>query len=47
MDLLLSKGVMDNHSFHKVSHSFFKVVLSEKTSITTRVAIVDNIESTI
>jgi hypothetical protein len=42
VDLLLSKGVMDNHSFHKVSHSFSKVMLSERTSITTRVAIVDN-----
>jgi hypothetical protein len=25
VDLLLNKGVMDSHSFHKVSHSFFKV----------------------
>ncbi len=33
---------MDNHSLHKVSHSFLKVVLSERTSITIRVAIVDN-----
>ncbi len=38
---------MDNHSFHKVSHSFSKVVPSERTSIATRVAIVDNIESAI
>jgi hypothetical protein len=38
---------MDIHSFHKVSHSFSKVVLSEKMSIATGVAIVDNIESTI
>jgi hypothetical protein len=29
------------------SLSFFKVVLSEKTSIATKVAIIDNIESTI
>jgi hypothetical protein len=43
MDLLLSKGVVDSHSFHKVSHSFLKVVFSERTSITIRVAIVDNI----
>jgi hypothetical protein len=42
MDLLLSKGVVDNHSLHKFSHSFSKVVPSERTSITTRVAIVDN-----
>jgi len=42
MDLLLSKGVVDSHSFHKVFHSFPKVVPSEKTSIATRVAIVDN-----
>jgi hypothetical protein len=42
MDLLLSNGVMYSHCLHKVSHSFSKVVLSEKTSITTRVAIVDN-----
>jgi hypothetical protein len=29
MDLLLSKCIMDSHSFHKVSHSFSKVVVSE------------------
>ncbi len=44
MDLLLSKGVVDTHSLHKVSHSFPKVVLSERTSIAIGVAIVDNIE---
>jgi hypothetical protein len=42
VDLLLSKGVVDSHSLHKVSHSFPKVVPSEKTSIATGVAIVDN-----
>jgi hypothetical protein len=42
VDLLLSKGVVDSHSLHKVSHSFPKVVLSERTSIATGVAIVDN-----
>jgi len=42
VDLLLSKGVVDSHSLHKVSHSFPKVVPSEKTSIITKVAIVDN-----
>ncbi len=47
MDLLLSKCVVDSHSLHKVSHSFPKVVLSERTSIATRVAIVDNTKSTI
>jgi hypothetical protein len=47
VDLLLSKGIVDSHSLHKISHSFLKVVLSDRTSITTRVAIVDNIESTI
>jgi len=47
MNLLLSKGVVDNHSLHKVFHSFPKVVPSEKTSILTKVAIVDNIGSTI
>ncbi len=26
VDLLLSKGVVDNHPRHKVSHSFLKVV---------------------
>jgi hypothetical protein len=46
VDFLLSEGVMDSHSLHKVSHSFSKVVLSDKTSIATEV-IVDNIESTI
>ncbi len=34
MDLLLNKGVVDSHSFHKVFHSFPKVVPSERTSIT-------------
>jgi hypothetical protein len=38
---------VDNHSLDKISHSFPKVVPSERTSITTGVAIVDNIESTI
>jgi hypothetical protein len=42
VDLLLSKGVVDNHSLHKVSHSFLKVVPSERTSIATEVAIVNN-----
>jgi hypothetical protein len=47
VDLLLSKGVVDNHSFHKVYHSFPKVVPSERTSIATGVAIVDNTECAI
>jgi hypothetical protein len=47
MDLLLSNGVVGIHSFHKVSHSFLKVVHSERISIATRVAIIDNIESAI
>jgi hypothetical protein len=44
VDLLLNKSVVDSHSLHKVFHSFSKVVLNEKTSIATRVTIVDNIE---
>jgi hypothetical protein len=47
LNLLLSKVVVDNHFLHKVSYSFLKVVLSERTSIATGVAIVDNIESAI
>jgi hypothetical protein len=47
VDLLLSKGVVDSHFLHKVSHSFPKVVPSERTSIATGVTIVDNTESTI
>jgi hypothetical protein len=47
VDLLLNKGVVDSHFLHKVLHSFPKVVPSEKTSITTKVASVDNIKSTI
>jgi hypothetical protein len=47
VDLLLSKGVVHNHSLHKISHSFSKVMSRERTSITTGVAIVDNIESSI
>jgi hypothetical protein len=35
VDLLLNKGVVNSHSLHKVSHSFPKVVLSERTSIAT------------
>jgi hypothetical protein len=46
MDLLLSKGIVDNHFLHKVSHLFLKVVPSDRTSITSKVAIVD-IESII
>jgi hypothetical protein len=47
VDLLLSKGVVDSHFLHKVSHSFLKVVPTERTFIGTGVAIVDNTESTI
>jgi hypothetical protein len=47
VDFLLSKGIVDSHSLHKVSHSFLKVVPSEITSIATRVAIVNNTESAI
>jgi hypothetical protein len=47
VNLLFKKGVMDSHSPHKIFHSFPKVVPSEKTFITTRVAIVNNTESTI
>jgi len=47
VDLLLSKGVVDSHSLHKVFHSFLKVVPSEKTSIATGVTIVDNTKSAI
>jgi hypothetical protein len=47
VNLLLSKGVVDSHSLHKVSHSFPKVVPSERTSIATGVAIINNIGSTI
>ncbi len=47
VDLLLSKNIVDSHSFHKVFHSFPKVVPNERTSIATKVTIVDNIESTI
>jgi hypothetical protein len=47
VDLLLNKNIVDNHSFHKVFHSFSKVVPCEKTSVATKVAIIDNTESTI
>ncbi len=46
-DLLISKGVVDSHSLHKVSHSFSKVVFNERTSIAIEVAIVNNTGSTI
>ncbi len=38
---------MDNHSLHEVFRSFPKVVPSERTTIATRVVMVDNIKSTI
>jgi hypothetical protein len=47
VDLLLNKSVVDNYSLHKVSHSFSKVVPNEKTSIAIKIAIVNEIESTI
>jgi hypothetical protein len=47
VDLLFSKGVMYSHSLHNVSHSFPKVVPSERTSIATGVAIVNNTKSAI
>ncbi len=47
VDLLLSKGVMDSHSLHKISLIFSKVVLSDRTSITIGVAIVNDTKSTI
>jgi hypothetical protein len=47
VDLLFNKGIVNSHSFHKVSHSFMKVVLNEKISIATKVSIVDNTELTI
>jgi len=47
VDLLLNKGIVDNRSFHKKFQSFPKVVPNERTSITTRVAIVNSTESTI
>ncbi len=43
VDLLLSKSVVDSHSLHKVSHSFSEVVPNKRTSIATRITIVDNI----
>jgi hypothetical protein len=47
VDLLLNKGVVDNHPLHKVFHSFSKVVLNKRTSIAIGVAIVDNTKLTI
>jgi hypothetical protein len=47
VDFLLNKDVMDSHFLHKVSHSFSKVVFSEKTSIATGIAIVNNTEPVI
>jgi hypothetical protein len=47
VDLLFNKCVVHSHFFHKVSHSFPKVVPSERTSIATKVAIIGNIGSTI
>jgi len=44
VDLLLKKDVVDSHFLHKVSHSFPKVVPTERTFIATKVGIVDNIE---
>ncbi len=44
MDLLLNKGIVDSDYLHKVSHSFPKVVPSERTSIATKIVIVENTE---
>jgi hypothetical protein len=38
---------VDSHFLHKVSHLFLKVVSSERTSIATRIAIVNNTKSAI
>jgi hypothetical protein len=47
VDLLFNKGIVDSHYFHKVSHSFPKVVLSKRTSMAIGVAIIDNTGSAI
>jgi len=47
VDLLHNKSVVNNHFLHRISHSFLKVVFNERTSIATRIAIVDNTKSTI
>jgi hypothetical protein len=47
VDLLFNKGVVDSHFLHKISYSFSKVVLSERTSIAIGVVIVNNTESAI
>ncbi len=47
MDLLLSKGIVDSHSLHKVSYSFSKVMPSERIFITTGVIVINNTKSTI
>jgi len=44
VDLLFSEGIVDSHFLHKVFHSCPKVVVSDRTSIATRVAIVENTE---
>jgi hypothetical protein len=45
VDFLLIKGIMESHSLHKISHLFPKVLPSERTSIATGVAIVNNTKS--
>jgi len=47
VDFLLNKGIVVSHYLHKVSHSFPKVVPSERTSIVIEVVIVDNTKLTI
>jgi hypothetical protein len=42
-----SKCVVDSHFFHKVSHSFPKVVPTKRTSMVAGVVIVDNTKSAI
>jgi len=44
VDLLFSKGIVDSHCFHKVSHSFSKLVPSERNSIAIGIAIINNTE---
>jgi hypothetical protein len=45
MDLLLNKDVVDNHSFHKVSHSFPKVVRKLPSPLELPLLIIPNQQS--
>jgi hypothetical protein len=44
LDFLISKGIMDSHSLHKISHSFQKMVPSERILFVAKVDVLPSHE---